>query len=275
MLAIRVEEIMKKVSFAVLMGLLILVLPIHGSIEMVYQFAPSNIHGIHPYGDLVSDGTYLYGMTYNLGEFNGGNIFRVKNDGTEFTVLHAFSGSAGGSRDDGRRPAGSLILSGTTLYGMTMYGGDHEKGTIFKIETNGNHFSLLHEFAGGGSDGANPFYSALVISGTTLYGMTLAGGDSDLGTIFKIDTASSVFTLLHEFTGGPADGAEPYGSLTLSGTTLYGVTYTGGDSDMGTIFKYRYRYRGYSPCCTNSPAARTMEPIRSDPWSFPVRSFTA
>jgi hypothetical protein len=36
------------------------------------------------------------------------------------TLLHEFSGESG----DGMYPSGSLILSGSTLYGMTPYGGD-------------------------------------------------------------------------------------------------------------------------------------------------------
>ena len=73
------------------------------------------------------------------------------------------------------------VLSGTTLYGMTSTGGGRNKGTIFKVETNGGGYTLLHEFVGGADDGETPYYGSLVISGTTLYGMTYKGGDSDIG----------------------------------------------------------------------------------------------
>ena len=47
-------------------------------------------------------------------------------------------------------------------------------------------------------------------------------------------------TLLHLFAGGPADGAmDPFriGPMALSGTTLYGMTSSGGAGDHGTIFQ--------------------------------------
>lgn len=97
------------------------------------------------------------------------------------TLLHEFAGS----KNDGASPYGSLIQSGSALYGMTYGGGDYNRGTIFSSGTNGSGFTLLHEFAGGGNDGA---YScgSLIQSGSTLYGMTRYGGDSNLGTIFSL-----------------------------------------------------------------------------------------
>ena len=56
-----------------------------------------------------------------------------------------------------------------------------------------------------------------------------------LPAIFAIapQTAFGI-TLLHEFAGG--DGIWPTGSLTLSGSTLYGMTEHGGDYNQGVIF---------------------------------------
>ena len=73
---------------------------------------------------------------------------------------------------------------------------------------------LLYEFSGGSDDGSSPFASLTLDSGK-LYGMTWAGGDSGLGTIFSMDTNGSNFSLLHEFAGGGDDGEGPQGSLTL------------------------------------------------------------
>ena len=141
---------MKKITLVALIGMLLLALPGYGAIDLVHQFMPSNIHGAYPYGDLVGDGTYFYGMTSNLGLNNGGTIFRINNDGSGFLPLHAFPGFGAG----GRRPYGSLIISGTTLYGMTAFGGNaSENGTIFKIETDGSGYTVLHEFSGGADDG--------------------------------------------------------------------------------------------------------------------------
>jgi uncharacterized repeat protein (TIGR03803 family) len=43
-------------------------------------------------GGLVFDGTYFYGMTPYSGANNKGKIFRMKNDGSDYSILHDFSG---------------------------------------------------------------------------------------------------------------------------------------------------------------------------------------
>jgi len=83
--------------------------------------------GLKPYSaSLTQSGSLLYGMTSDGG--TNGIVYQIRTDGTEFQVLHRFSGS------DGERPVGSLILSGTTLFGMTMTGGDQGNGVIFALD---------------------------------------------------------------------------------------------------------------------------------------------
>ena len=130
----------------------------------------------------------------------------------------------------------SLTLSGSTLYGMTSGEAPVIRGTIFKIGIDGSGYSQLHSFSGGGEDGKYPLYSSLVISGSFIYGATRDGGDLDYGTIFKIGTNGSGFSLLHEFNGGTEDGVGSCGGLFLSGTTFIGTTHWGGDTGRGTIF---------------------------------------
>lgn len=95
-------------------------------------------------------------------------------------------------------------------------------------------FTNLHSFTGG-SDGANPYYAGLVLSGNTLYGTTQNGGSSDDGTVFAVNTAGTGFTNLYNFTG-VNDGANPQAGLVLSSNTLYGTAYGGGNSGDGTVF---------------------------------------
>ncbi len=52
-----------------------------------------------------------------------------------------------------------------------------------------------------------------------------------------ISTANAQFATLHEFAGGYDDGRNPYGGLTPSGSTLYGMTPIGGSNDYGVIFR--------------------------------------
>ena len=190
--------------------------------------------GEKPYGSLVLSGKTLYGMTYNGGYDDEGTIFAINRQNGEFTVLHQFW------QYDGSYPWGSLTLSGTTLYGMTSNGGEYNYGTIFALNTENGELTTLYSFQGGTSDGREP-YGNLILSGTTLYGMTYEGGYDDEGTIFAFNLTTGKETLLHSFTRAttvPYDGAYPYGSLTLSETTLYGMTWEGGEYDYGVIFSY-------------------------------------
>jgi uncharacterized repeat protein (TIGR03803 family) len=75
---------------------------------------------------------------------------------------------------------------------------------------------------------------SLTLSGSTLYGMTTAGGVNNEGTIFSVPVTGGTPTFLYNFDG--TNGATPYGSLILSGTNLYGMTSAGGVDGAGAIF---------------------------------------
>ena len=190
---------------------------------VIHQFAGGANDGAGPNGALLLSGGTLYGMSSAGGGENQGTIFRLNPDGSGFALIHAF----GGGPLDGGAPQGSLILSGSTLYGMTSTGGAYGLGTVFSINTDGSGFTLLHSFAGGTNDGVNP-YGGLTLSGSALYGLTSGGGGYGQGLAFQINTDGTGFTVLHAFDGAN-DGGHPYGSLLLSGSVLYGLTSGGGD----------------------------------------------
>jgi len=203
----------------------------------------SNVHdfdgtnGIAPYGTLISDGTFLYGMTVLGGINNMGTIFKIMPDGTGYANLFDFAGAANGSY-----PQGSLIYDGTFLYGMTTKGGSNDSGTMFKIMPNGTGYVNLHNFSGT-PDGSSP-YGSLFFDGTFLYGMTVFGGTNNMGTIFKMMPNGTGYVNLLNFSG-VANGREPYGSLISDGTFLYGMASRGGTIDEGVLFKIMPNGTGY------------------------------
>jgi uncharacterized repeat protein (TIGR03803 family) len=194
--------------------------------------------GKNPNESLISDGTFLYGMTYYGGANNMGTIFKVKPDGTGLVQLLSFTGTA-----TGRLPGASLFYDGTFLYGMTLYGGTNDMGIIFKIMPDGTGFVKLLDFAGT-TNGSNPFGS-LISDGTFLYGVTRSGGTAGSGTIFKIMPDGTGYVKLYNFNGG-SNGGNPSGTLFYDGTFLYGTANTGGTANMGTIFKIMPNGTGFA-----------------------------
>lgn len=152
-------------------------------------------------------------------------------------VLHTFVGAGG----VGQFPMAGLVRdTAGNLYGTTSQGGTLGFGTAFKLDSSG-HLTVLHNFAGGGSDGANPDAAMILDSAGNLFGTTSAGGvggcDNGCGTVFKIDTSGRE-SLLYEFAGYPTDGATPESALVFDkNDNLYGTTYYGGPLQDGTVFK--------------------------------------
>ena len=130
-------------------------------------------------------------------------------------------------------PYGGVTLSGSVLYGMTAYGGTHNDGNIFKINTDGTGYMDLFDF-NGGHNITRP-YGTLFLSGSYLYGMTRGGGLYQDGQIFKVKTNGTDYQVLLDFNN--TNGSSPFGSLTLLGSNLFGMTRDGGLDNYGVIFK--------------------------------------
>src|ERR1044071_1511780 len=210
----------------------------------------SLVTAYNPKAGLISNGNALFGTTYNGGSSRTdyGTVFTLNIDGTGFIIVHSFTGGKGGAY-----PRCGLMLSGSTLYGTTYGGGSSGSGTIFKVNTDGTAFSVLHSFSALNfttkgainNDGANPV-AGLVLSGNTLYGAASAGGPWGEGTLLSIAIDGTGFTILHNFTARPSapytnsDGAFPASALVLSAGTLYGTAYYGGNSGHGTVFSLSF-----------------------------------
>ena len=189
--------------------------------------------GDTPVGSLVMDDNgYLYGVTSNGGSgrvTNAGTIFKVGSDGKGFFVLHSFGNSF---PVDGELPQAGLVLDDTgTLYGTASIGGSFSVGIVFKIKTDGTGFSVLHSFAGDGSEGESPQAPLAVDSAGNLFGTTGIA-------IFVVRTDGTGFKVIHSFSG--PDGASVYAGVTLDGLgNLYGTASAGGTFNGGTIFRMR------------------------------------
>lgn len=200
--------------------------------QLLHSFTDTANDGGFPVGGLIQSGSTFYGASFGGGSFHNGSVFQMNSSGGGFSLLHSFAGGAG----DGSEPQGALFQIGPTVFGETAVGGVSNIGTLYKVNTDGSGFQLLHSFAGGHTDGSQP-YGSLIASGNTLFGTTLSAGSGDSGTVFSISADGSGYKILHNFTGASNDGSLAIGTLVQSGSTLYGMTFDGGAHGDGTIYK--------------------------------------
>jgi uncharacterized repeat protein (TIGR03803 family) len=206
----------------------------------------------------ATDGN-LYGSTVYAGANGVGTIFKMTTSGA-VTLLHSFDGS------DGASPWNALVQAPDgNFYGTTYSGGVGPRceggcGSVYKITADGA-VTTLHSF--NATDGITPQAGLVLGSDGDLYGTTLYLGASGYGTVFSIDTSGELATL-HSFTDR-ADGGNSYPAMIqATDGNFYGVTYTGGAHDEGTVF--RMTPTGtlttiYAFCLDQSVCADGAEPV--------------
>jgi len=172
----------------------------------------------------------LYGTTTKGGSSNKGVIFEYNISSNTQTKLYDFDNT------NGSYPSTSLIeASNGKLYGMTRFGGSLGYGVIFKFDISTNTQTKLHDFDY--TNGSTPYGVLSETSNGVFHGVTRSGGTSDLGVIFKYETSSNTLTKLYDFDN--ISGDYPTGSLMLaSNGKMYGLTSSGGTSNIGVIFDY-------------------------------------
>lgn len=206
--------------------------------DSLSNFGPGST-GDHPRAGVISIGSTLYGATSEGGVKNGGTLYSVDADGSNYRVLHQFATTAG----DGWNCGGPLTVVGSSLFGTTYSGGGGTaNGTLFRINADGTGYSQLHAFTGG-SDGYSPS-NQLTAIGSTLYGTCRDGGAGGAGTIFKVNADGTGYSTVFSFSGGTNSG--PSAGLTLIGSALYGTTFCGGQHGLGNIFRINPDGTGYT-----------------------------
>ncbi|HXM62307.1 MAG TPA: choice-of-anchor tandem repeat GloVer-containing protein [Terriglobales bacterium] len=203
-----------------------------GKKNILHSFAGGATDGQYPlYTSLVRDAAGdLYGVTEEGGTAGVGTLYELSHDGT-FKLLHSFAGGA----LDGCHPFGTpFIDKNGNIYGTTFGCGSSSLGTVWRVQKDGTE-TLLHNFAGGKKDGAEPLSGVLGDAAGNLYGNTELGGASNEGTVYAIN-AKGKLSLLHSFAG--SDGAFPVGGMVREAQgTLYGTTFYGGDFYFGTVWQ--------------------------------------
>jgi len=187
----------------------------------------------------------MYGTTSSGGEFGSGAVFKIGKDGSNYQVLHSFNPVG-----DGVNPWAPVVegrdgyLYGTTSEGGVGFG---QRGTIYRMGTDGTGYGVLRTFGGSDGDGAQ-LYTGLVRGGDgVLYGITYGGGDRGTGTLFSFAEDGFAYRVVHSFSLSGSDGESPWAGLVEARDgALYGVCYQGGRFGAGSIFRIGKDGSGYA-----------------------------
>jgi len=213
---------------------------------VLHSFPTNGSEGLGIVGRL-SEGPdrMLYGTTAGNGFLLGGAVFRIGRDGNGFQILRQF----GSNPANGIGPAGPLLVSADGfIYGVTSDRptDDSNRGTIFRLSTNGTDFLTLKTFGNTRADGWWPEGGLVEDTVGTLYGATGGGGSRQAGVIFQMQKNGSNYSTIHEFQGDEETGDGPFGRLILgSDGFIYGTTQDGGRLGAGTIYRVRKNGEGF------------------------------
>lgn len=213
--------------------------------SVLYSFTGGDDGG-SPVAGLVSDSSgNLYGTAWLGGAKSKGVLYELTNASGVWseTVLHYFCEYE--SCFDGADPKATLIFGADgALYGTTGGGGKQSKsndvgyGVVFRLARSGDAWTENVLYAFSGTDGNYPFGGLVFDLNGNLYGTTVDGGASGLGTVFELSPSEDQWneTVLHNFSGAD-DGSGPYATLAIDGAgALYGTTEYSGADGVGTIF---------------------------------------
>ncbi len=214
-------------------------------------------------GDLF--GVTDYGGGSSVCKIGCGTAFELRPAGSGYTerVIHAFAGDK-----DGALPLVSLLLGKNgVLYGTTTTGGGGACsspsgyvgcGTVFSLTPTGKRYTekVLYAFQGG-TDGEAPRAKLIADSQGNLYGTTEFGGNTNAacgkspegettcGLVFEV-TPSGSEKILYRFKGGNKDGANPRAALlSVSKSSLVGLTLYGGGNPLGLGTAYELTFNGH------------------------------
>jgi uncharacterized repeat protein (TIGR03803 family) len=229
---------------------------------------------VHPFNNLsphrpsagigAGNADWLYGfLTFN-GTDNSGGLYKIKRDGTGFTMLYNLTGNSNtipyyhtdgyiyftdsyeikkfNPADNTVTDVGSggyvkklLIDTSNWIYSTNGL-------TITKIKTDGTGWTELHTFDGP-TEGLGGFAGLTEGTGDTLWGVQTYGGTTDQGTLYSIKKNGTGFHIHYQFDG--THGSYPESRPVFFDGKIYGTTSQGGTDGYGVLYTINPDGTGY------------------------------
>lgn len=226
-----------------------------GVFSVIHTFSSAATDGSAPEGSLIQgkDG-YLYGTTTAGGANGYGNVFKIKPDGSAFTLVHSFNGN------DGATPiVGVTFGTDGYLYCVTASDNNLGYGSVVRMLPDGSSVTVLHRnVLSSGVNIATPLVQA---TDGNFYGTASEGGSRGDGTFFQVKLPGT-FTFLHTFYNSTNNAASPGGSIVQgSDGYIYGTTADGGSDLSGTVYKVKLDGSNFSLIHSFNPNTEGILPF--------------
>jgi uncharacterized repeat protein (TIGR03803 family) len=124
---------------------------------------------------------------------------------------------------DGQLPAVLTAAPDGTLFGGTNGGGKYQMGMLFKCAPDGSGYAILHNFAGGHTDGMRPLSICIGPDGA-VYGTLQVQGKGGDGCIFRCSPDGSDYKSIYDFSASEKGGGAPVIEAVEPDGTLCGVS---------------------------------------------------
>jgi uncharacterized repeat protein (TIGR03803 family) len=111
--------------------------------SLIYLHTFMMYDGSYPMGELLIEDGIIYGTTSGGGTADMGVLFKMKTDGTAYTILKHFDAPYSANPTDGVVSDGKGML-----YGFLTFGGSQGFGSIYRIKTDGSSYQVLYEMNG-------------------------------------------------------------------------------------------------------------------------------
>lgn len=176
---------------------------------------------------------WVYGTTYDGGQYNGGTIYRLNPADRMFESLYEFDIYTYG----GNPTSGLIQATDGYFYGTTPFGGTVGAGIIYRFDANNKIVTVLEDLITP-SEGSRPSGLPVQAADGFLYGLTSQGGAMGDGALYRFNLSNSTYAKQVDFQDA-ASGSRPGGSLVEAANgKLYALANEGGQFGFGTLFEY-------------------------------------
>jgi uncharacterized repeat protein (TIGR03803 family) len=184
----------------------------------------------------ANDGS-IYGVTEYGGAFDDGTIYRWT-PGGQWELLYSFGGGG-----QGTHPRSGLVQGDDgALYGITFYGGEHDRGMFYRFDPATLAVSYLTTFGPGSPQPTHPKGELLLARDGYFYGTTMYGGEHGSGSVYRLTTGGEMTTVFSFPPKAKKQSVMPMAGLVEGHDgEFFGTTETGGEFNHGTLYRLKLK----------------------------------